>query len=159
MGERRNVIREMTDPVTPGLQSILARPFAAPIGARSARPGRRHWLTVVALSALSLGPTWIPTRADPPSASPSDRLESIVVIGKKRAISDSEVTRIVETAMRENPLLLDDHITVETINGVVWLRGLAFDQWSLERAYRAARKASGGKRIVLDLELVSTSEI
>jgi hypothetical protein len=109
------------------------------------------------LSTLSI-PTAIRARADQPKASPSVPLESIVVTGRKRAIPDAEVTRMVETAIRENPMLLDDHITVETINGVVWLRGLAFDEWSLERAYRAARKASGGKRVVLDLELVSGSE-
>ena len=151
----------MTYQLAPGLLSAqrrLGRSLAALIRMRSAQQGGWNWLPVVALSALSFGPTLIPTRADQPAASPSDRVESIVVTGKRRSIPDAEVTRMVETAMHDNPLLLDDHITVETINGVVWLRGQVFDEWSLERAYRAARRASGGKRIVVDLELIGTSE-
>jgi BON domain len=134
------------------------RAFAASIQTRSTRLARWRALPVFAWTLLSFALAWFPTRADQPAASPSDRLESIVVTGKKLSIPDAEVTRRVETALQNNSTIFDDHITVETRNGVVWLHGLIFDEWSLERAYRAARKASGGKRIVLDLEMISDSD-
>jgi len=65
---------------------------------------------------------------------------------------------MVETALQSNRWIFDDKITVTTTNGVVWLHGLVYDEWSLERAYRAARRASGGKRVVLDLEMISDND-
>jgi len=126
---------------------------------RAAAHGR-PWspLYLFALIGFCLGCSCVSSRADQPAASPRDGLTSIVVTGKRRSIPDAEVTHIVETALQSNRWIFDDKITVTTTNGVVWLHGLVYDEWSLERAYRAARRASGGKRVVLDLEMISDND-
>ena len=76
----------------------------------------------------------------------------IVVIGTR--LTDEAVTGQVVQALRADPYVVSDHMSVVTENGVVKLQGIALDLWDLQRALRLARRLAGGRRVVNELELM-----
>jgi hypothetical protein len=82
-------------------------------------------------------------------------LKEIVVTGAKQAESaaDAELNNQVKTAMKSDRYFYDYHVAVETKNGVVYLRGLVFDDWDVRAAIRISKRIPGVKRVVNQLEI------
>jgi BON domain len=82
-------------------------------------------------------------------------LKEIVVTGTKQAESaaDAELNNQVKTAMKSDRYFYDYHVAVETRNGVVFLRGLVFDDWDVRAAIRISKRIPGVKRVVNQLEI------
>ena len=80
-------------------------------------------------------------------------LDPIVVRAHAIHPSDETVTQQVQTALRENPYLFSEHITVSTKNGVVTLGGVALDAWDLSTMKRLVRRMKGVRRVVDEIDL------
>lgn len=82
-------------------------------------------------------------------------LKEIVVTGTKQADSaaDTELNDQIKTAMKSDRYFYDSHVAVETKNGVVYLRGLVFDDWDVRAAIRISKRIPGVKRVVNQLEI------
>jgi osmotically-inducible protein OsmY len=78
---------------------------------------------------------------------------SEVIVTARRVPSDEEITARVEAAMDADPWLYAAHVTVETENGVVHLRGHVSDAWDLRLLMRDARRIAGSKKVVNELDL------
>ena len=85
-------------------------------------------------------------------ASTGDELQQITVTARK-TFPDEETTQRVETALHDDPYILDTHVTITTKNGVVTLHGFVFEYWEVQTMRRLARKIPGVKRVADDLEL------
>ncbi|GEM_PF-1364966 len=59
----------------------------------------------------------------------------------------------VETALRDDPLFNDTHVTVVLRHGVVILQGFVSTDWDLLHAIRVAKKAAGGGLVVDELSI------
>ncbi|HEY0748000.1 MAG TPA: BON domain-containing protein [Steroidobacteraceae bacterium] len=89
------------------------------------------------------------------TAPAADSLTSIVVRAQRLSnYTDNQVTEQVESALRSDRYVDDAHVTATTENGVVTLHGFVQDAWDLLALRRIARKVSGVKKIVNDVELV-----
>ena len=84
------------------------------------------------------------------AASGGQGLDTVVVRG---SVPDAEVVKQVETAIRSNPFFYDEHVTVTIKDGVITLEGLVFDEWDMRHAIRVAKKITGVKRVINDLEV------
>ena len=82
-------------------------------------------------------------------------LKEIVVTGKKdpQAAADEELAKQVQTAMASDRYFYDYHVTATTKNGVVFLRGLVFDEWDARTALRITKRVAGVKRVINQLEI------
>jgi len=112
---------------------------------------------VLAVS-VALAQSWGPSASANDPAANKDRVPTIVVTAKRRhfdPVEDAATTVRVQTALHEDPYVLDDHLTVTTVDGVVYLEGFVFDDWDLSRVLRMARRLAGGRRVVNRLEFVS----
>jgi osmotically-inducible protein OsmY len=85
------------------------------------------------------------------SSQAGDKLNTVVVTGKRLSVPDSEVKEQVETALRSDRYFLDERVTVT--DGIATLRGIVFDDWDLRIAMRIARRIPGVKRVINDLKL------
>jgi hypothetical protein len=83
--------------------------------------------------------------------SESRPLDTILVTAQR--LADEQIRVRVETALRDNPTLMSNHIDVSIKNGVVTLSGLVFDDWDMRIAWRAARRIAGVRRVVNDMEI------
>jgi osmotically-inducible protein OsmY len=90
-------------------------------------------------------------------STPVHLLDQIVVTGKKIK-TDDEVTKQVEIALRADPYVLDDHVTITTKDGIVALHGLALDNWDVQVMKRIAKRMPGVRRVVDDVEVVLTGD-
>lgn len=90
----------------------------------------------------------------PPAAGAHPREESRLPEIVISAARDQAITAKVEQVLRDDPYLYAAHISVVTENGVVRLQGVAFDLWDLQRMLYLARKASGTRRIVNEIDLL-----
>jgi len=59
----------------------------------------------------------------------------------------------VEEALHSDAFFYDEHVTVTVRDGVATLRGIVFDDWDLRQAKRIARKITGVRRVLNDLEI------
>jgi len=82
-------------------------------------------------------------------------LKEIVVTGTRQpeTAADAELNKQVETAMRSDRYFYDYHVTAMTRDGVVFLRGLVFDDWDMRTAIRLSKRVAGVKRVVNQLEI------
>jgi osmotically-inducible protein OsmY len=60
----------------------------------------------------------------------------------------------VELALKLDPYVDDQHVTVTTKNGIVTIQGFVQDAWDLLALRRIAKRVAGVKRVVNDVELV-----
>jgi osmotically-inducible protein OsmY len=91
-------------------------------------------------------------------ASPlSTELHHEIVVTAQRP-SDAATTEQVLTALRQDPYIFGDHVTVITENGVVRLEGIVSDLGDLYRIVRLARRIAGKGRVVNRLEYVPTDD-
>lgn len=122
------------------------------------RPDRNGLLLAAMLGAAALGgsqsvraqtaPAQPPETSGPPPV--ESHMEEIVI----SAARDQAITAKVTQALQDDPHLYAAHITVVTENGVVRLQGIAFDVWDMQRMLDLARKASGSRRVVNEIELL-----
>lgn len=81
-------------------------------------------------------------------------LQPIIVTAKKAAHeSDEEMTRQVEAALRADPYIFHEHITIATTDGVVILSGIALDYRDVFAMKRLVRKMAGVKRVINDIDV------
>jgi hypothetical protein len=82
-------------------------------------------------------------------------LNEIVVTGTNAAVSaaDAELNKQVEAAMKNDRYFYDYHVAVSTQNGVVFLRGLVFDEWDVRTAIRLSKRVAGVKRVINQLQI------
>jgi BON domain len=78
----------------------------------------------------------------------------IVTAGHLRNVADEELAQEVKAALRSNPIVDDNHVTITVKNGVVTMDGFVQDAWDLMALRRVAKKVPGVKKIVNDVELV-----
>jgi hypothetical protein len=95
-------------------------------------------------------------RAGAPASVPSSKaetrpLDTIVVTAQR--LADERLRAEVESALRNDPTLMSDHLDVSIKNGVVTLTGMVFDDWDLRIARRAAKRIPGVKRVINDMEI------
>jgi len=85
-----------------------------------------------------------------PEAPKTDRDKEIrnevVVTAAKQ--SDAAITERVTTALRQDPVIFSDHVTVTTEHGVVRLEGVVRDLPDLISILRLARRIAGKGRVV-----------
>lgn len=80
-----------------------------------------------------------------------------VVVTAERP-SDAQVTRRVMAALRQDPYVFADHVTVTTENGVVRLEGVMTDLHDMLRVLRLARRIAGKGRVVNKIELAPSDD-
>jgi osmotically-inducible protein OsmY len=68
--------------------------------------------------------------------------------------ADEQLAVDVKTALRSDPIVDDNHVTITVKNGVVIMQGFVLDAWDLLALRRVAKKVPGVKKIVNDVELV-----
>jgi osmotically-inducible protein OsmY len=69
-------------------------------------------------------------------------------------LTDEVLTAKVEQALRDDPYVFSDHMSVVTENGVVRLQGIALDVSDLLRALTLARRVAGKRRVVNEMEIM-----
>jgi osmotically-inducible protein OsmY len=85
--------------------------------------------------------------------SQKDTHEEVVITAGRQ--SDALVTEEVVTALRQDPFIFSDHVTVTTENGVVRLEGIVTDLVDLHRILRLARRIAGkGGRVENRMEFI-----
>jgi hypothetical protein len=104
---------------------------------------------IVALSVGCLGP--VVARADNLPKGPDT---VTVTADRTHQIADEQLAQDVKTALRSDPIVDDNHVTITVKNGVVTMQGFVQDAWDLSALRRVAKKVPGVKRIVNDVELV-----
>ncbi len=83
-------------------------------------------------------------------APPPERLEKEIVVTATRP-QDAELAAKVTTALKQNPYLFADHVTVTAENGVVRVGGVVQDLPDLYAILRLARRIAGKGRIVNEI--------
>jgi BON domain-containing protein len=81
-------------------------------------------------------------------------LHEIVVTAVRQ--SDAAMTAEVTAALKQNPYIFSDHVTVTTVNGVVRLGGVVRDLPDLFQILRLARRLAGRGRVVNEIEFIPT---
>jgi hypothetical protein len=114
-------------------------------------------VTLIWRTGVLMGSGWaccaIPAVAADVVQPPGGKLNSVVVTGQRPSVPDSELKEQVEAAMRNDPFVPDQHVTVTIKDGVITLHGFVFDEWDLRVVKRIARKTPGVKRVIDDLEI------
>jgi osmotically-inducible protein OsmY len=87
--------------------------------------------------------------APPSNAASGEELREIVITAKR---SDEVIASKVEAALKQNPYIFSDHITVTAKNGVVRVGGFVNDLNDLLAILRVARRAAGKGRVVNEIE-------
>ena len=113
-------------------------------------------MTAAVLMIAATEPSAALADADVASSEPTPTV--IVTARKYRVfdpVADAETTVRVVVALHDDPFLLDDHMSVTTVDGVVCLDGFVYDDWDLSQVLRLARRLAGGRRIVNRLEFAT----
>lgn len=114
-----------------------------------------HPMALAATLILLLCPA-ITLSAAPKHASAPDTLEPIIVQGHRfpDPVFDEQLRVEVKTALHDDPLFYDEHVTVTVRDGVVHLEGFVLDFGDIADVLRLVRKKFPGvKRIVNELEV------
>jgi osmotically-inducible protein OsmY len=90
-------------------------------------------------------------RADNPPKVPDT---VTVTADRLHKVADEQLALDVKTALRSDPIVDDNHVTITVKNGVVTMQGFVLDAWDLLALRRVAKKVPGVKKIVNDVELV-----
>jgi osmotically-inducible protein OsmY len=82
-------------------------------------------------------------------------LQEVVVTASRQA--DEALTAKVTQTLQDDPYVFAEHISVETQNGIVRVRGVVIDVSDLRRALFLARRVAGRRRVNNELELQALS--
>jgi osmotically-inducible protein OsmY len=88
--------------------------------------------------------------APPANAASGEDMQREIVVTAKR--SDEVVAVKVAAALKQNPYIFSDHVTVTANNGVVIVRGIVNDLNDLLAILRIARRVAGRGRVVNEIE-------
>jgi osmotically-inducible protein OsmY len=77
-----------------------------------------------------------------------------VTANRQHQVADEQLAQDVKAALRSDPIVDDNHVTIIVKNGVVTMQGFVLDAWDLLALRRVAKKVPGVKKIVNDVELV-----
>jgi osmotically-inducible protein OsmY len=80
--------------------------------------------------------------------------EVIVTASRER---DEALTAKVVQALQDDPYIFADHVSIETENGIVRVRGVVTDVTDMRRALFLARRVAGRRHVYNELELQSLS--
>jgi osmotically-inducible protein OsmY len=83
-------------------------------------------------------------------------MPSEIVVTAKR--SDEAIAANVEAALKQNPYIFSDHITVTAKNGVVRVAGMVNDLNDLLAILRVARRVAGRGRVVNEIEFQAVDD-
>ena len=72
--------------------------------------------------------------------------------------SDEAIAAKVEAALKQNPYIFSDHVTVTAKNGVVTVAGVVNDVNDLLAILRVARRAAGKGRVVNEIEFQAVDD-
>jgi hypothetical protein len=107
-------------------------------------------LLAVTLGVAAPGSLALATAPAEPAESPMR--DGIVVTADR--LSDAATTEKVAMALRQDPYIFSDHITVTTRNGIVRLSGRTSDLSDMFSILRLARRIAGKGKIVNEIEYV-----
>ena len=94
-----------------------------------------------------------PVRAEDPDPNAVRKLETIVVKDKAWTAAANEKLRMeVQTALHDDAICYDYHITVVVKDGVVTLTGFVVDHKDLVDAVRVSKKIPGVKKVQIELD-------
>jgi osmotically-inducible protein OsmY len=88
-----------------------------------------------------------------PAREPAKASLAEVVVTATRHLTDEQMTEQVEKALADDPYVYAEHVTVTSRNGRVVCEGIVGDVAELRRVLRICRRASGSKRVVIDLQI------
>ncbi len=108
------------------------------------------------LPAITLGAAALGLLSGARAAPPAGGLQEIVVTAQRQ--SDALLTGRVETALRQNPYIYAEHITVTTENGVVRVGGLVRDMPELFAILKTARRIAGKGRVVNEIQFLQLDQ-
>jgi osmotically-inducible protein OsmY len=103
------------------------------------------------LGVAALGGSCSVLALDEPKSDRDKAIHDEVVVTAGRQ-SDAAITARVTTALRDDPVIFSDHVTVTTANGVVTLEGTVRDLPDLISILMLARRITGRARIVNHIE-------
>jgi osmotically-inducible protein OsmY len=83
------------------------------------------------------------------------RLQEVVVSASRE--QDEALTAKVVQALQDDPYIFADHVSIETENGIVRVRGIVTDVTDMRRALFLARRIAGRRHVYNELELQSLS--
>jgi hypothetical protein len=107
------------------------------------------------LLAMALGAAVLAGR--PPALAQAPQFEEPGVPRPEVVITaqaDAAVAARVAQVLENDPFVDAGHISIETRDGVVILRGIAMDLGDLNRMLRLARRVAGKSRIVNQIDLI-----
>jgi osmotically-inducible protein OsmY len=112
-------------------------------------------MTLRGVIVIAMGCIWVTQAGAQQTDVPGKLLEPIIVTAKKQEApkTDEEVTKQVESALRADRYVFDEHVTVTTKDGVVTLSGFVLDIWDVFTLKRIVRKMPGVKKVVDQLTL------
>jgi hypothetical protein len=110
-----------------------------------------HGLAAFGLGALLC---WaVPIHAEETDSNAVRKLEPIVVKDQAwNAAQNEKLAKEVQTALHDDPICYDFHITVVVKDGVVILKGFVVDHKDLVDAVRISKKLPGVKRVQVELD-------
>lgn len=115
----------------------------------AARHNQSGLLLATTLGGVAL---WVWTTAlaqTPPGEAPRQE----VTVSASR-LSDAVLTAKVEQALHDDPYIFSNHMSVETEDGIVRLKGVAVDLSDLRQALALARRIAGSRRVINEIDLI-----
>jgi osmotically-inducible protein OsmY len=107
------------------------------------------------LGVVAFGAPCAALSAPPSNATSGEELREIVVTAQR---SDEAIAAKVEAALKQNPYIFSDHVTVTAKNGVVTVAGVVNDVNDLLAILRVARRAAGRGRLVNEIEFQAVDD-
>ncbi len=119
----------------------------------AARQNQSGSLLATALGVAALS-AWTTAVAQAPTAPLHDEVPRPEITVSASRLSDAVLTARVEQALRDDPYIFAEHLSVVTDNGVVTLQGVAVDLSDLRRALSLARRIAGRRHVVNQIDLI-----
>ncbi|MGO9805006.1 MAG: BON domain-containing protein [Steroidobacteraceae bacterium] len=110
-------------------------------------------LLAVALGVAVLAARPLALAQAPPAGARSATTYQEVIISATRE-ADAALTAHVVQVLQDDRYIFSDHISVDTQNGVVTLRGVVMDLGDLHRVLILARRVAGKRRVVNRIDLI-----
>lgn len=98
-----------------------------------------------------------PAMAQAPAVEPGHdtALQEVVISATRQA--DEALTAKVTQTLQDDPYVFADHLSVETENGIVRVRGVVIDPADMRRVLLLARRVAGRRRVINEIELQDIS--
>jgi hypothetical protein len=98
-----------------------------------------------------------PAMAQAPAVErPHDAALQEVIISATRQADEALTAKVTQT-LQDDPYVFAEHLSVETENGIVRVRGVVIDPSDLRRVLFLARRVAGRRRVINEIELQALS--